>query len=201
LLEIFNFLEHSKKKMHLTTNMGVQLQNDPKAAIFSRHLLEVSNGTVPKNPETRKITFPSNFCNIINSKEELVDKVFQSIEINYQNHAWLSGRTILAAKNVDVHDMNNIIINRTLGETVRYKSIDSVMDQSEGVKFPTEFFNSLDVLGLPSHILNLKIGVPIIFNQPKLCNGTRLVVNKLMTDLIEATILIELHKSEDVLLP
>ena len=185
--------------------MRVQLQTDPTADIFSRQLLEVGNGTVPTNPETGKITFPSNFCNIVNSKEELVDKVFQSIETNYRNHAWLSGRAILAAKNVDVHDMNNIILNRIAGETVTYKSIDSVMNQSEVVNFPTEFLNSLDVPGLPSHILNLKIGVPIILlrniNQPKLCNGTRLVVKKLMNNLIEATILIGPHKGEDVLLP
>jgi len=38
--------------MQLIKNVRVQLQNDPKAAIFSRKLLEVSNGTVPTNPET-----------------------------------------------------------------------------------------------------------------------------------------------------
>lgn len=195
----------SVKKIHLTTNLRVQLQNDPTSEVFSRQLLHVGNGTAYTNPETGKITFPSNFCNVANTKEELVDKVFQSIEINYRNHSWLSERAILAAKNVDVHDMNNIILNRITGETISYKSIDSVMDENEVVNFPTEFLNSLDVPGLPSHILNLKIGVPIILlrniNQPKLCNGTRLVVKKLMNNLIEATILIGPHKGEDVLLP
>jgi len=116
----------------------------------------------------------------------------------------LSERAIIAAKSVDVHDMNNIILNRIADETVTYKSIDSMMDQSEIVNFPTEFLNSLDVPGLPSHILNLKIRVAIILlrniNQPKLCNGTRLVVKKLMNNLIEATVLIGLHKDEDELL-
>lgn len=41
-----------------------------------------------------------------------------------------------------------------------YKSIDSITNQSEIVNFPTEFFNSLDVSELWSHILNLKIGLP-----------------------------------------
>ena len=36
-------------------------------------------------------------------------------------------------------------------------------------------------------------------NQPKLCNGTRLSVKKLMTDIIEAKILTGPFKGEDVL--
>jgi len=79
------------------------------------------------------------------------------------------------------------------------------MDQIEVVNFLRKFLKSLDISGLPSHILNLEIGVLIILlrniNQPKLCNDTRLVVKKLMNNLIEATILIGVHKGEDVLLP
>lgn len=67
------------------------------------------------------------------------------------------------------------------------------MDQKV-VNFPMEFFNLLDVSGLPSHILNLRIGVPMILlqniNYPKLFNSTRLVVKKIMSNLIDATILI-----------
>lgn len=38
-------------------------------------------------------------------------------------------------------------------------------------------------------------------NQPRLCNGTRLAVKKLMNNVIEATILKGKFKGEDVLIP
>ncbi|XP_013774518.1 uncharacterized protein LOC106459445 [Limulus polyphemus] len=84
-----------------------------------------------------------------------------------------SERAILAAKNKDVYEFNNIIQSNIQREAVTYKSVDTVVE--------AEFLNSLD---LPPHVLQLKIGVPIIMlrniNQPKLCNGTRLAVKKLM---------------------
>ncbi|VDK66823.1 unnamed protein product [Onchocerca ochengi] len=71
---------------------------------------------------------------------------------------------------------------------VTYRSFDTVMEAEEAINYPTEFLNSLDLPWMPQLVLQLKIGMPIIMlrniNQPKLYNGTRLAVKKLMSDLV-----------------
>ncbi|GFX94737.1 ATP-dependent DNA helicase [Trichonephila clavipes] len=140
---------------------------------------------------TQCITLPANFCKITENIDELVQKVFPNIAQNYKNHQWLSTRAILAAKNIDVNTINFTIQHGIPSETT-YKSIDTVENQDEIVNYPTEFFNSLDLPGMPPHVLTLKIGVPIILLRnisppPRLCNGTRLSVKKMMNNVIEAT--------------
>ncbi|KAJ8879435.1 hypothetical protein PR048_020043 [Dryococelus australis] len=57
---------------------------------------------------------------------------------------------------------------------------------------PTEFLNSLDLPGMPPHMLTLKVDVPIILlrniNPSRLCNTTRLSVKKMMNKIIKVKI-------------
>ncbi|XP_015185694.1 PREDICTED: ATP-dependent DNA helicase PIF1-like [Polistes dominula] len=91
------------------------------------------------------------------------------------------------------------------GDLVSYKSIDTVCDANEALNFPTEFLNSLDLPGMPPHKLLLKVGSPIILlrnlNPLRLCNNTRLVIKKLMKNVIEATILTGKFRGENILIP
>jgi len=79
-----SFLWRHVKKLKLTTNMRVALQNDPSAAEFSRQLMALGNGHILIDVLTGLILFPSNFCEFTSSKEELITKVFPSIEVNYK---------------------------------------------------------------------------------------------------------------------
>lgn len=80
-----------------------------------------------------------------------------------------------------------------------------MMDQEEPTNYLKELLNSLNVSGLPSHIIKLKICVPIILlrnlSPPKLCNGTRLKVVNLQPNVIEAKILTGCGAGESVLIP
>jgi len=142
--------------------MRVQLQHGASTERFVKQLLDIRNGKMAIDDSIQCITLPTNFWKITATTDEFIHKVFPNISKNYKNHRWLSARAILAAKNNDVNDINFSIQNEILGETTTYKSIDTIMNQDEVVNYPTDNQNSLDLPGMPPHVLTLKIGVPII---------------------------------------
>jgi hypothetical protein len=93
-----------------------RLHDDRTAGRFAHQLLETGNGTVPVDLESGRISLPPNYCRCLTSKEELIGNVFPDIATNYRNHNWLGERAILAAKNKDVNDLNNIIQSYVPGE-------------------------------------------------------------------------------------
>ena len=180
-LKNFNLWVHAKR-LKLTINMRVRLQNNHSGEIFSDQLLAIGNGKLPVVSISGRIQLPTEFCNLVTSKNDLVEKLFPNILTNYKNHKWLSERAILAAKNKDIHEINIIILAKIRDQVVIYKSIDTGLKSNEAVNYPSEFLNSLDLPGFPPHMLQLKIGKPIILlqniNPPNLCDGTRLAVKK-----------------------
>lgn len=165
----------------------------------------MGDGKFPIDPATSEISFPSNFCEMQSSIQDVEKMVFPDISRNYKNHDWLCERAILAPKNDHVNRINDRIQLQLPGETTKYKSVDAVIDEDQSVNYPIEFLNSLEPSGMPTHILTLKVGSPIMLlrnlDPPKLCNGTRLAVKKLMPNVIEATIISGKSKGEDVLIP
>ncbi|XP_057340808.1 uncharacterized protein LOC130677904 isoform X2 [Microplitis mediator] len=193
------------EKVQLTVNMRVQMLQDPSAETFSKQLLDIGDGKVAVHENTGCIKLQTDFCTIIDSQNSLIDHIFPDVHTQYANHKWLAERAILAAENVDVNGLNLNIQKLLPGDLVSYKSIDAVCDTKETVNYPIEFLNSLDLPGMPPHHLQLKVGSPIILlrnlNPPRLCNGTRLVIKKLMKNVIEAIILNGKFQGENVLLP
>ena len=64
------------RKISLKTNMRVQLQHDESAEVFAKQLLDIGNGEMEMDAYTHCITFPENFCQIVESGEVLIANVF-----------------------------------------------------------------------------------------------------------------------------
>lgn len=191
------------ERLQLRTNMRVQLFNDCESGNFAQCLLEIGEGRLPMDAEGL-IEFKSSFCNVVCSESELINKVFPNLQLNFNNEEWLCERAIMAPRNETVAKINKNIIHRLPGEVTIYSSIDSVMASDDTTAYPVEFLNSLELSGVPSHKLELKVGVPVILmrnlNAPRLCNGTRLRIIQLKRNVVQATIITGSAKGETVLI-
>ncbi|GFV12563.1 ATP-dependent DNA helicase [Trichonephila clavipes] len=87
--------------------------------------------------------------------------------------------------NDSANNINSFLLNKLTTKHAKYESVDSVMEAEDAVHYPVEFLNTLNPPGIPPHVLNLKIGAPIMLlrnvSPPKLCvcNGTKLQVKNL----------------------
>ena len=145
------------------------------------------------------------FCQLVNSIDELLPQVYANFVDNYQKPDYLCKRAILASLNATVARINSTILEWIPAEAMTFKSIDSVMDRNQAALYPVELLNCIHPPGFPAHMLDLKVGAIIMLirnlDPPKLCNGTRLCITKLHRHLIEATILSECAKGEPVFMP
>ena len=70
------------------------------------------------------------------------------------------------------------------GETVILSSADSLESPDDSFRFNTEYINTLTPNGIPSHLLTLKPGMPVMLMRnlnPRegLCNGTKLIYQRI----------------------
>ena len=142
---------------------------------------------------------------MVNSSEELQSKIYPNLEENYRKSEWLLDRCILTPRNDIVEKINTNLMDKVPGESVVYRSFNQTTEESEACTYPTDVLNSFNPPGLPPHELALKEGCPIILlrnlDAPRLMNGTRLIVKRLMKNVIVATILTGVAAGEDVLIP
>ena len=190
---------------HLHTNMRVHLHMDEVAGEFAGQLLAIGDGKYPIDTSPDIIQLPESIGTFVCNIDELVSNVYPDFLSNFRNMAWLSERCILAPLNESTRAINTALVAQLPGESVEYRSLDSVLDESQAVHFPIEFLNSLEVSGFPSHLLSLKVSAPIIIlrslDPPKVTNGTRCVITKLSANTIEARISHGRYAGHDIIIP
>lgn len=69
-----------------------EFKKDPSTTIFSTQFLDIGNSEVELHLNTNCIKLPDHFCTLIQTKLELIDKVFPNIYKNYLDHNWLHNR-------------------------------------------------------------------------------------------------------------
>ena len=191
------------KTLRLNTNMRAKMTGDASAAEFAHNLLRLGEGKVPEDESGLIDMTP--YGTPVSNLDDLIGNVFPDFERRFRDFTYLSERAILAPKNNAVDDINLKLLAKMPCRERQYKSVDKVTDDADATEYPVEFLNSLELPGVPSHNLKLKEGAPIMLlrnlDAPKLVNGTRLVVKKLMPHVIQATILCGHAKGEDVFIP
>lgn len=194
------------KMYSLSINMRVRNGNDDSLSEFCQWLLKLGEGRLPivgdhGEVSGSQIEIPEKFLIPAgaDSIRKIVDYTYPDLETNFGNMTFLRDRSILSPTNEIVDTINDYILSRLLGESRTYLSADRISPGCGNVEelsllYPIEFLNSLKFPGIPNHSIQLKPGVPIILlrniNQNAgLCNGTRLIVVRLFTRVIEAKVL------------
>ena len=149
---------------------------------YEQWLLKLGEGRLPsegKIDDSNIIEVPSEMC--LDSKDEVVDAVFDDFEANIGDADYFKSRILLAATNEIVNEINDEMVERIPGDLHTFRSIDSVGDLDSQTMFPTEFLNSLSLSGLAEHELKLKVNTVVILMRNMdikagHCNGTRYLV-------------------------
>lgn len=202
--KLWEFVSLKTLKQNMRLNKGKTPEEVDRLDRFAKWVLAVGNGTIPRAEgwtSEDDIEIPLEFCNPgnVNSLDDMINATFPDIENHYNNPKYISERAILTPTNNMVSHINELIVGKIPGETFTYFSTDNAEDfpgtESElDNSFPPEYLNSLNVPGLPSHALKLKVGVAVMLtrnlNQTLgLCNGTRMMVTKCLPQSVECEVI------------
>ena len=129
---------------------------------------------------------------IVQSRDELISFVFDR-GFNIPSSELLK-RLMLAPTNKSIDLNNDLVLSSFDSQSQDYYSIDKCLCEDPLSPYAADFdvaqINQLTP-GMPAHHLHLKIGSIVVLlvnlnTSKSLCNGTRLIVRKLQTNLIQA---------------
>ncbi|KAL3628085.1 hypothetical protein CASFOL_028187 [Castilleja foliolosa] len=142
----------------------------------------------------------------------IVEDTYPMFRDSIDDPMFLKDRAILAPTIEVVDSINEYMNSLNSSEGYTYLSSDSTCKSDGNANdflsdlHTPEFLNGITCSGVPNHKLHLKVGTPVMLlrnldHSMGLCNGTRLVVTKLSTHVIECKILTGAKSGEKVLLP
>jgi len=120
--------------------------------------------------------------------------IYPRLHEGQATNEYLHERAILAPRNKEVLLINAIVLSYLPNAQVNFLSVNFIEDTKMANTYPSKFLNPLEVSGMPSHKLPLKIGTPVILFRnldpsTRLCNGTCLIVRRFTMRIVEAEII------------
>ncbi|XP_076058597.1 ATP-dependent DNA helicase Pif1-like [Oratosquilla oratoria] len=191
-----NYMWNDMTKLDLTENVRLK-KDDRKNIKFAKSLLRLGSR------EAGPVEFGEDFGVRVNSRKELVDRVYDDIENNHLNASYFEKRAIVSPTNLDVDIVNQMIYDKSKEKEVVYNSVDTAVE--EGTDIQTSVFNAMTSPFLPLPRLQVKVEnvLMIIRNicPPKLCNGTRIIVTNLKKKFLVGKILGGSYRGEQAMIP
>nr|GEV14731.1 DNA helicase [Tanacetum cinerariifolium] len=173
---------------------------------FSTWLLDIGDGNIgtPDESGTKDIFnvhIPIHLC--ISDSDmaltELINFIYDDMALQTSTVEDLQKKAIVAPTNESADMINAHVLSLVNHQQRIYLSSDEAIPHGNDggeteLLYPAEYLNSLNFSGFPPHMLQLKIGAPIILLRNLniaacLCNRTRLIVTQLLDKVIEARII------------
>jgi ATP-dependent DNA helicase PIF1 len=205
-----SYLWRRCKVLTLSQNMRLQVSADSvendQLAQFAQWILDIGDGKIGEIVDGEFIIeIPQDL--LIKTTSDLIGDIVQEIYPNLLENIYtpnfFQNRAILAPTLEVVDKINDYVLALIPGESKEYLSCDSIpkCDDDVGVDcrwITTEFLNEIKCSGMPNHKLVFKIGVVVMLLRninvsSGLCNGTRLIVKYMGTNVIGAEIVTGTH--------
>ena len=203
-----SYLWNSITVLHLTQNMRLNTANEVERQ-FAEWQLRVGHGDFTNDSDN--ITLPDHFKTPENTVQSLIDTIYPGVATNPQPDQYFADRTILCSWNDDVHELNKKILDSFPGVEKDYFSADSIPigegnGQQGDLMYPVEYLNTIQCSGLPLSKVTLKVGCPVMVLQnidpsQGICNGTRGIVTRMQSRVIEIQLLSGEFKGKKAFVP
>ena len=129
----------------------------------------------------------------------IINAVYGGIETKFCDQQYLQNRAIVCPNNETVDNINLLVLEMVPTEPFEFLSSDSISKVNDKLGdfdelYNIEFLNAIKISNFPHHRLVLKVGCPVMLLRNidqtiGLCNGTRLIITRLATRIVEATIM------------
>ncbi|PWA83023.1 hypothetical protein CTI12_AA173420 [Artemisia annua] len=203
-----------KENMRLFRS-GLSLEEQSSVHSFASWLLDIGDGKIGEPDEedgrnTSWVEIPERYC--IEDDEEglskLIDFIYDKSTLQTPSAITLQQKAIVCPKNQTADIINSHVLSMIEGETTTYASHDVAIPVPDSgadteMLYPDEYLNTFNLPGFPPHLLELKVGAPVMLLRNVtlaggLCNGTRMIVTQLMSRLIEVQIITGTRVGEKV---